>query len=434
MKTFNSWLRAFAALLLVSGAAGCKVEFPDNAAYTCAVEADCGGDGYLCTALPNGGPKYCCFPEPDEKCNGVDDDCDGAVDELEAACFSGAANLRNVGACRDGQSVCTREGTVACVGDVLPAGERCNSVDDDCDGQVDEDFDRMTDPFNCGTCGTACTAQQNCVEGQCQKRTELDCGNGIDDNRDGPADCADRDDCDNQACGAGCTCQNGKKTETGCGNGVDDDDDRSIDCADRDDCDDQSCGAGCVCDQGRKAESLCTPDSADEDGDGQLNCNDTDCERKECGPGLACSVPSGQTPSACVEGACGNGDDDDENGQTDCLDSACNGQSCGMGCTCLALAKTESDCTDRINNDGDEFTDCADPDCGNKYCVAGETNAVCVTAANRCAEQNCRDGVDNDGDTLTDCADTVDCPNNVACTRVVGGNRVAGVCRAGSCT
>ncbi|MCY0998702.1 hypothetical protein OWM54_16305 [Myxococcus sp. MISCRS1] len=434
MKTFESWLRALTAVLLLSGVAGCKVTFPDNAAYTCEKDGDCGGEGFVCTSLPDDGPRYCCRPEGAERCNGLDDDCDGAIDELEATCFSGKDDNRGKGACRDGQSVCTRQGTVACVGDVLPTVERCNGVDDDCDGEVDEDFNRLTDPFNCGTCGTVCTALQTCVEGVCQKRGELDCGNGIDDNRDGATDCADRDDCDGQACGVGCLCENGRQTESDCGNGEDDDEDRSIDCADRDDCEGKSCGAGCVCTDGRKTESLCTPDSGDEDGDGRLNCADPDCERKECGPGLSCN-----NVGSCVEGACDNGEDDDGDGQTDCADSDCSGQSCGVGCACRNSAKAEASCTDGIDNDGDGTTDtpsvdCQDSDCGGQLCVAGEPNAVCGVTSKRCAEVSCNDLVDNDKDGLTDCADTQDCPNNSRCSRLVDGNRVAGVCRSGVCT
>jgi len=38
-----------------------------------------------------------------------------------------------------------------------PTGaESCNGVDDDCDGTIDEGFDTDTDPNNCGTCGTRC--------------------------------------------------------------------------------------------------------------------------------------------------------------------------------------------------------------------------------------------------------------------------------------
>lgn len=404
MKTFNPWLRALCALLLLSGAAGCKVEFPDDVPYTCEADADCGGDRYLCTALPNGGPKYCCLPEEGERCNNVDDDCDGAVDELDATCYTGAEGTRGVGSCRPGQSVCGANGAISCVNQVLPLNEECNGADDDCDGSIDEDFDLQSDPGYCGRCDVSCTFLQNCVNGQCVRRGELDCGNGLDDNTDGPADCADLDDCNNQSCGQGCVCRNGRKAEANCGGGVDDDGDGPIDCADRDDCDNRSCGAGCACTSGRKVETECG-NGLDDNGDGPVDCADfDDCNRKACGQGQLCQN------SACSEGDCANGVDDDGRNGIDCADTAaCTGEPCGEGCVCGGGRRVEANCSDGISNDGDLEVDCADPDCNLKACVAGQSEAAARCEASTCAEENCRDTLDNDGNNGADCADRTDC-------------------------
>ncbi|MCC6623336.1 MAG: DUF11 domain-containing protein [Deltaproteobacteria bacterium] len=100
-------------------------------------------------ALPDACPGGCgdcadsqaaVFPAADERCNGVDDDCDVDVDEgfeLGVQCSLGT------GACAaGGVLVCASSGLdVVC--DALegaPQAERCNDVDDDCDGAVDEDF------------------------------------------------------------------------------------------------------------------------------------------------------------------------------------------------------------------------------------------------------------------------------------------------------
>ena len=48
--------------------------------------------------------------------------------------------------------------------------EACDSADNDCDTETDEDFDLATDAENCGACGTVCAlpnAESACVDGEC---------------------------------------------------------------------------------------------------------------------------------------------------------------------------------------------------------------------------------------------------------------------------
>jgi hypothetical protein len=72
---------------------------------------------------------------PAETCDGTDEDCDGAVDEDTSpmtAC--GVAT----GACAAGREMCV-DGAIECAGAIGPRAEICgNNADDDCDGQVDE--------------------------------------------------------------------------------------------------------------------------------------------------------------------------------------------------------------------------------------------------------------------------------------------------------
>ena len=81
--------------------------------------------------LPNISPSA-------ERCDGLDDDCDGEVDELLTA-----------GPCAQGVGACLRAGETRCeLGEFIcdaragdPQDERCNAIDDDCDGVIDERFD-----------------------------------------------------------------------------------------------------------------------------------------------------------------------------------------------------------------------------------------------------------------------------------------------------
>jgi len=84
----------------------------------------------------------CTAPQPvPEICNGKDDDCDGQIDEPENLpieyCYDGPAGTTTFGECRPGVKRC-QFGQTICYGEVTPKPEACNGKDDNCDGQVDE--------------------------------------------------------------------------------------------------------------------------------------------------------------------------------------------------------------------------------------------------------------------------------------------------------
>ncbi len=112
-------------------------------------ELDADGDGHLAAVdCDDGDPAV--FPGAEEVCNGIDDDCDGGVDEGVQLSFyedgdgdgwgiegeavqacqppRGYVEALQLGDCDDGDPA------------VFPgAEERCNGVDDDCDTEIDEE-------------------------------------------------------------------------------------------------------------------------------------------------------------------------------------------------------------------------------------------------------------------------------------------------------
>ncbi len=122
------------------GRCGKRCDRPN--AITACVEGACTFDGCLdgfrdANDDPEDGCETGCVQSNGgvERCDQVDNDCDGRVDEG------------------------------------LDQGEEvCNGQDDDCDGQVDETFDLQGDPSNCGQCGRVCrfnNAAALCSEGDC---------------------------------------------------------------------------------------------------------------------------------------------------------------------------------------------------------------------------------------------------------------------------
>ena len=81
----------------------------------------------------------------EEICDGLDNDCNGATDDMPGAgdvCFSREPPIE-LGECHAGILACTPDSPdLVCVGEVLPARELCDDLDNDCDGNVDEELGR----------------------------------------------------------------------------------------------------------------------------------------------------------------------------------------------------------------------------------------------------------------------------------------------------
>ena len=100
-----------------------------------ALACNAAGDGLVCV---EGGTGHI------ELCNGVDDDCDGAVDEGYEG-LGGLCDGPDNDQCKNGVRVCAASGLGVVCGSESPTDvpELCNGADDDCDGATDEGYDGL---------------------------------------------------------------------------------------------------------------------------------------------------------------------------------------------------------------------------------------------------------------------------------------------------
>jgi hypothetical protein len=189
-----------------------------------------------------------------ETCNGIDDDCDGTVDDGNpgggAACTTGLPGI-----CSPGTRTCW-SGSLICSPSATPSNETCNGVDEDCDGAVDEGLGSTT----CGA-GACRVTVQNCIGSATQtcspgspvaetcNNVDDDCDGAVDDGNPGggasctttrPGVCAPG----TQTCSAGSlSCVSRVQASAETCNGLDDDCDGAVD--------DGNPGSGAACTTGQ---------------------------------------------------------------------------------------------------------------------------------------------------------------------------------------
>jgi hypothetical protein len=144
----------------------------------------------------SGGVYGSCVGEVDpvaETCanEGVDDDCNGTVDDVPIRGTSCSSTSTAKGVCKDQAVWQCQSGQAVCV-DGTGSNEVCDTAgkDENCNGQVNEGFNLMTDNNNCGVCGNRCATGKSCCAGNCVDTTASNANCGT---------------CGN-SCGSGVTC------------------------------------------------------------------------------------------------------------------------------------------------------------------------------------------------------------------------------------
>ena len=426
----------------VDEAGGVTIFDRDNdGVSTCSDCCDSGSEPMIgCTAQSAASIR----PGATETCNGRDDNCNGVIDESDPnmgrACGAcGAPSPACRGECAPGALMCL-DGSMQCIGERTPLPEVCDNKDNDCDGSIDEDFPLKGQACSAGqgaclrqgtyVCtpdGTdvMCSAEPGMPQFEECNLQDDDCDGEVDE--DWPQECF-------TACGDGTIdCVNGMLGQCSAGMPSDEVCDDSIDndCDGFTDLEDSTCG---VCTPGeqrpcgvnigecREGVQICTSQGRWADCRGQTPPTDEICDLLDndcdgltddgslCAPGEECLC--GECVGPCASGECPAGGKRCVFGW--CVSDPCCGVHCPAGTACSAQSNGE--CQDPCLTGG---VSCPPEQvCRDGLCVEPD----CYAPGHECpADQRCAAGV-----CVTDPCAGIDCPSDQYCRE--------GVCREVACT